>query len=342
MRARTRPRVVYCKSLGRESTNVTVPRGVICSGSINYDIVVRPVEAPPWGTTTFVETLDYLVGGNGANTSLALSTLGVPARLVGAAGSDEPGRYLLDQLRRAGVDVAGVAFTDRPTSTTIVMINGAGNRKFLNRPGASGVAFAAPVEFHDALTEGVAHYHMASFFILPNLRKTACETLRRARAAGLTTSLDTTWDPLGEWMAALEPCLEHLDFLFMNEDEARMATGSDDPAKAALEVLARGTKTAVMKLGSRGCAIFTSGSQTYVPAFETDCVDTTGAGDAFVAGFLAVLMRGGPLRAAAEVGNAAGALVVQKVGAVTGVLSFEETLAWMRRAAVRPPPDARA
>lgn len=321
---------------------VTVPRGVICSGSINYDIVVRPVEAPQWGTTTFVDTLNYLVGGNGANTSLALSTLGIPARLVGATGSDEPGRYLLDQLRRAGVDVSGVTRLDLPTSTTIVMINGEGNRKFLNRPGTSGAAFAAPVEFDGALISGMAHYHMASYFILPRLRKTACETLRRAQAAGLTTSLDTTWDPLGEWMDALAPCLEHLDFLFMNEDEARMATGSVNPAVAARGILARGTRAAVMKLGSRGCAIFTAGSETYVPAFETDCVDSTGAGDAFVAGFLAVLMRGGPLRTAAEVGNAAGALVVQKVGAVTGVLNFDETLAWMRRAAVRPLTDGGA
>ena len=314
---------------------MALQRGVLCSGSINYDIVVRPVEAPQWGTTTFVETLDYLMGGNGANTSVALATLGIPARLVGAIGSDDPGRYLLDRLVRAGVDTSGVAQCAEPTSTTIVMINAEGNRKFLNRPGSSGIAFAAPVVFDDRLLAGMRHFHLASLFILPRFRHTAAETLRRARAAGLTTSLDTTWDPLGQWMEALAPCLEHLDFLFMNEDEARMVTGNGDPTEAARQVLRRGVRTAVIKLGGRGCAIYTCASETFVPAFEVECVDTTGAGDCFVAGFLSVLMRGGTLEEAGRMGNAVGALVVRKVGAVTGLRGLEETLQWMRQAKIR-------
>lgn len=311
------------------------PRGVICSGSINYDIVVRPVEAPQWGTTTFVETIDYHLGGNGANTSLALATLGVPARLAGLIGRDEPARYLLGKLERAGVNVSAVDRSDAPTSTTLVMINGAGNRKFLNRPGTSQAVFAAPLTFARALTAGMAHYHMASFFILPRLRHSAAETLRRARHAGLTTSLDTTWDPLGEWMNALAPCLPELDLLFMNDDEARMVTGASDASHAAREMLRRGVRTAVMKLGERGSAVFTKESELYLPAFDVDCVDSTGAGDCFVAGFLAVLMRGGSIAEAAAFGNAVGALIVRKVGANTGVLPYEDTLTWMRGAAVR-------
>lgn len=314
---------------------MTSPRGVLCSGSINYDIVVRPVEAPQWGTTTFVDTLEFQVGGNGANTSLALATLGIAARLAGAIGSDEPGRYLLSKLRAAGVDTRGVAPCAEPTSTTIVMINGAGDRKFLNRPGSSAAAFTDPLTFDPGLADGMAHFHMASLFILPRLRHSAPETLRRARAAGLGTSLDTTWDPLGQWMDALAPCLPHLDYLFMNEDEARMATGSQDPAVAAREVLGRGVRTAVMKLGGRGCAIFTGAEEIRVPAFDVECIDTTGAGDSFVAGFLSVLMRGGTLAEAGRLGNAVGALVVRQVGAVTGVRGLGETLAWMRTAAVR-------
>lgn len=311
------------------------PRGVLCSGSINYDIVVRPVEAPQWGTTTFVDTIDFLVGGNGANTSLALATLGVPARLAGSIGRDEPARYLLSKLQAAGVDTCGVIPCDEPTSATIVMINGEGNRKFLNRPGSSGIAFTDPIDLEPQLLEGMAHFHMASLFILPRLRHSAPETLRRARAAGLSTSLDTTWDPLGQWMDALAPCLPHLDYLFMNEDEARMATGSEDPAVAAREVRCRGVRTAVMKLSHRGCAIFTEGDEIRVPAYEVDCIDTTGAGDCFVAGFLSVLMRGGSLEEAGRMGNAVGALVVRQVGAVTGVRGLDKTLAWMRDARVR-------
>jgi sugar/nucleoside kinase (ribokinase family) len=311
-------------------------RGVLSAGSLNYDIVVRPVEAPQWGTTTFVDTIDFLVGGNGANTSLALATLGVRTRLAGSIGNDDPARYLLGKLAAAGVDTSGVVPCERPTSATIVMINGEGNRKFLNRPGSSQVAFEEPVEFHAGLVEGMGHFHMASLFILPRLRHSAPETLRRARAAGLTTSLDTTWDPLGEWMAALEGCLPGLEYLFMNEDEARMVTGSTDAAEAARVVLGCGVRTAVMKLGARGSAVYTSAGEVRVPAFDVRCVDTTGAGDCYVAGFLSALMRGGSHEEAARLGNALGALVVEQVGAVTGVRNLEDTLAWMNEARYLP------
>ena len=153
--------------------------------------------------------------------------------------------------------------------------------------------------------------------------------LRRARAAGLTTSLDTNWDAEGEWMKALAPCLPELDILFMNEDEAFMVTGSRNPAIAADVVLAKGVSTAVMKLGGRGCAIFTEGKEILCPPYDVPVKDTTGAGDCFVAGFLDARQRGASWSEAGEFGNAVGALSVQKLGAVTGVVSRTETEEWM-------------
>lgn len=85
------------------------------------------------------------------------------------------------------------------------------------------------------------------------------------------------WDPHGRWMADLEPCLRHLDFLFLNEDEARMITHSSSPSEAARIVLEKGVRTAVMKLGRRGCAIYTRAHEIFCPAFEVNAHDTTGA-----------------------------------------------------------------
>jgi sugar/nucleoside kinase (ribokinase family) len=300
-------------------------KAVICSGAVIHDTLVRPVEEPRWGTTTIVETIEQHTGGNAANTSIALATLGVPVRTMGAVGRDAQGRFVLDTLTRAGVDTRAVAELDAPTAATVGLVNAAGNRKFLHRPGVSAQAFSAPLDFPADLVEGKAHYHLASLFILPNFRPHAPATLARARAAGLTTSLDTNWDPRGEWMRALGPCLPGLDFLFMNEDEARMA--GETPAG----ILTRGVGTFVLKLGPRGCAIYTAAGETLVPAFEVPVIDTTGAGDCFVAAFLAAWLRGSSLEEAARFANAVGALVVQRVGASSGVLSYEETQAWMER-----------
>jgi sugar/nucleoside kinase (ribokinase family) len=307
-------------------------RGVLCSGSIIYDILVRPVDQPAWGTTRFVDSIEYHIGGNGANTSRALTTLGVPTRLLGVVGRDQQGDVVLEGLRRAGVDTGAIDRVDLPTATTVVLVNEAGDRQFLHRLGASRDAFAVPVRFAAPLVEGAAHYHLASLFLLPRLRAHAPGMLAEARSVGLGTSLDTNWDAEGRWIRDLQPCLPYLDFLFMNEDEARMVTGSSDPSVAASAMRAGGVRTAVMKLGRRGCAIYTDDREIVCPAFEVDVKDTTGAGDCFVAGFLAALLRGEDLADAGHFANAVGALSVQRIGAVTGVLPRKEVETWMRSA----------
>jgi sugar/nucleoside kinase (ribokinase family) len=309
--------------------------GVLCSGNIVYDTLVHPVAELRWGTSIPVETIETHIGGNGANTSVALATIGTPVRLVGAVGCDEQGRFVLDVLRRAGVDTDAVRATDAPTAATVALVNSRGERTFLHRMGASAKAFAEPIAFAPPLTDGISHYHLASIFMLPNLRPIAGETLARARAAGLATSLDTNWDPRGRWMEDLGPCLPHLDIVFINEDEARMATGSGDSKTAAHVLLARGARVAVMKLGARGCAIYGRGEEIVCPAFDVQAKDTTGAGDCFVAGFLAALIQGRTPAEAGHFANAVGALSVQRVGGVAGVPPFESIERWMRTARLR-------
>ena len=309
--------------------------GVLCSGAVIYDTLVYPVDEAPWGTTTFVEMIEPHLGGNAGNTSIALAAIGIHVRVAAYVGRDEPGRFLIDRLQRAGVDTRAIVTVDARTAATIAIVNRAGNRKFLHRLGAHEIAFAEPIDFINGIAEGMAHYHLASLFLLPRLRAHASETLRRARAAGLSTSLDTNWDAEGRWLADLGPCLEHLDLLFINEDEARMTAGTSDPAVAGPFFVKRDVGTAIMKLGARGCAIYTRDGELSCPAFDVEAKDTTGAGDCFVAGFLAARLRGASLADAGHFANAVAALNVQQVGGSAGVRSSAEVQAWMRTAKLR-------
>ncbi len=311
------------------------PRGILCSGSIIFDTLVQPFEQSAWGTTSLVESVECHVGGNGANTARALAVLGSPVRLLGALGQDTQAEFILEQLRNAGVDTSGVARIPGPTAATIVLVNRGGDRQFLHRLGVSALAFEQPIEFTRGICDGMSHYHLASLFLLPHMRVHGAEVLRRAQAAGLTTSLDTNWDAEGKWMSALRPCLPRLDIIFMNEDEARMITGSNDAARGAEVVLREGVRTAVMKLGPRGCAIYNGEDELLCPAFDVAVRDTTGAGDCFVAGFLAARQRGATWAEAGQFANAAAALSVRNLGAVGGMLPFEDIEAWMRAAPVR-------
>ena len=304
--------------------------GVLCSGSIVYDTLVHPFEVSQWGTTRWVESIECHVGGNGANTARAMGILGTHVRLLGTLGNDEQAQFILEQLRKSGVDTSMIDRVEHPTAATIVLVNRNGDRQFLHRLGSSQEAFRHLIEFPPEISQSFSHYHCASVFVLPHLRVHAPEVLRRAQAAGLTTSLDTNWDAEGEWMHTLEPCLPHLNILFMNEDEALMITGSADPATGASIVLSKGVGTAVMKLARRGCAIYAEGREFLCPAFDVVVKDTTGAGDSFVAGFLNARQRGGSWTEAGHFANAVAALSAQKLGAVTGLLPRKETEDWMR------------
>jgi len=287
----------------------------------------------PWGTTTFVDTIEPHPGGNGANTSLALAKIGAPVRLIATVGDDAPGQYLLHALRRAAVDTSCVTVSPHDaTATTVVLVNEAGDRKFFHRMGVSASAFAEPIDFTPGLTAGMARYHLASLFILPRLRAHAPETLARARAAGLATSLDTNWDPQGRWLQDLRPCLPHLDIIFLNEDEALISTGATTPKAAARCLLDAGAGTVVIKLGPRGCAIYTPTCELLSPAFDVPAKDTTGAGDCFVAGFLSALAKGAAFDEAARRANALGAITVQHTGGASGIPDGIDLDAWLSAA----------
>ena len=303
--------------------------GVLCSGSIVFDILARPVNEVRWGTTNLIETIEYHVGGNGANTTIALASLGVPARLIGTVGNDDQARLVCSRLQAAGVDTRWLRAANAPTAASIAIVNQSGERMFLHRLGASSEAFSTAVDFPAAVVEGMSHYHLASLFVLPRLREHARETLIRARRARLTTSLDTNWDPQGHWMRDLAPCLPLLDFLFVNEDEARMITGASSPADAAPVLLSKGVRVLVIKLGASGCAIHTADNAIGCPGFAVDAKDTTGAGDCFVAGFLASSLRGDSLAEAGRFANAVAAKSVEKIGGAVGIPSYEEVQAWV-------------
>ena len=309
-------------------------RGVLVSGSIVYDTLVHPAQDADWGTTTLVDTIESHAGGNGSNTSLALAKVGTPVRLVGSVGNDDQGRFVLDTLCRSGVDTRFVQVGNAATAATVALVKRGGDRKFFHCMGVGGRAFAEPIDFTPELTAGMAHYHLASLFILPRFRAHAAETLARARATGLATSLDTNWDPQGRWLEDVRPCLPYLDIIFMNEDEARMATGCATPSSAAACLLAGGARMAVIKLGPRGCAVFTPGVEVTSPAFDVDAKDTTGAGDCFVGGFLAALLRGAGLPEAARFANAVGALSVQHVGGAVGIEDGVDIDEWIRASGV--------
>jgi sugar/nucleoside kinase (ribokinase family) len=132
---------------------------------------------------------------------------------------------------------------------------------------------------------------------------------------GVFTSLDPVGGSAHERRETLYPLLPHLDLLLLNEDEGEKVTGEQEPEAMMAALLARGVRSVILKQGEAGCRVAGAHGPLTLPAFSATCVDSTGAGDAFVAALLAALARGDGFDTALRWASAAGAANVEALGA---------------------------
>ena len=310
---------------------------VVCLGIMVADVVGRPLRTlPAPGRLVLGDEMSLHTGGCAVNTAIGLARLGVPVQVIGKIGLDPFGDFLLRQLDGQSVGTRGVSRDPEiGTSTTMVMVDPDGERRFVHYMGANARLTLDDVDW--GIIESASILHVAGALVLPGIDgQPTAELLQRAQAAGVMTFLDTVWDDTGRWMDLLGPCLPHVDYFVPSLAEAQALTGLDDPEDVARALLDRGVGTVGLKMGADGCLVMSdAGEVLRVPAFEVDAVDATGAGDAFAAGFIAGVWRGWSLERTARFGNAAGALCVTGVGAAGGVRSLPETLAFMESARTR-------
>ena len=303
---------------------------VLCLGIIVADMVAKPVTSlPQKGELALVESIQLHNGGCAANTATALVKLGFTASVCGMVGNDGLGQVLIHNLINMGVDTRYIAKTDRAdTSASMVLVDALGERSFIHCTGGNG-AFQLE-DFPEQSLENTKILHIAGSLLMPAFDGEPCaEVLRLAKAKGLVTAIDTAWDDSGRWMKALAPCLPYVDLFIPSLAEAKALTGLENPQEMARVFLNYGVKNVVIKLGSEGCYILSGDTEYRIAAMAVDAVDATGAGDCFVAGFLAGVLRGFPLERCGQLANAVGAMSVTSVGAATGVKSLAETIAFL-------------
>lgn len=304
---------------------------VLCVGILVADVIGRPIDAyPAPGTLQLVPSITPHIGGCAANTGIGLQTLGIPTRVAGKVGRDGFGDFIRTELEHHAVDATGVVEdATTPTSATMVMVRSDAERAFLHCTGANATFSLADFDL-DSL-DGAALLHIAGHGLMPRFDgEQTAQLLRAAHERGLKTSLDTAGAPDALWVNNLRQTLPHLDFFVPSLHEvAHLFPAEHSPEGVAERLLECGVGVVALKMGERGSFV-TDGRESYlVPRFAVDAVDATGAGDAFAAGFLCGVLQGFDLKKCAQLGNAAGALCVTRVGTVAGYRSLEETLEWM-------------
>jgi sugar/nucleoside kinase (ribokinase family) len=288
---------------------MTPPR-VVVVGDVAVDVLVEPCSPAVTGADVPAR-IRMRSGGAGANTAAWLAHLGADVTLVGRVGDDPAGRAAGDDLRALGVRPALTVDPDHPTCTVVVLLAG-GDRTMLSDRGAA--ARLAPADLPSV--ERADHLHLSGYVLLdPASRAAGQAALARARAAGLSTSVDPQVAP------ALGPGFTRdvrgVDLLLPNAAELAALGGADALREVVGAVVATDGPAPARWIDRRG-------TWAAEPP-HAEVVDPTGAGDAFDAGVLVAWLGGAAPAAAVEAGCAAGAAAVGRLGARPGRVSSPGT-----------------
>jgi ribokinase len=260
------------------------------------------------------------MGGSACIFACQAARLGLRVAVLGRVGPDPFGDLALRRLAECGVDTRFVTVDPAlKTGLGIALCRDCGDRAILTYGGS--ISALRPADVTDEFLRAGRHLHYASYYLQTGLLPGASALLRRARALGLTLSLDTNWDPQGSFGQGLDEALGLVDLIFPNQEEALAMARASDVAVAAAALAALGPLVAV-KLGAGGALVHHGNHHLHVPvsAIVLEPVDTVGAGDCFAAGFLAAWLRGAGVETCAHVGNCCGRASTLARGGVAGQL----------------------
>ena len=301
---------------------------VLVAGEINPDLILSGDVQPEFDQVEkLVGSAALTIGSSSAIFACGAARLGLKVAFIGLCGDDVFGRFMLDEMQRRNVDVSNVIIRqDGQTGLSLILNRGA-DRAILTYPGLIPALRASDIP--DGLLRQARHVHIASYFLQILLQPDLPGLFRRAREHGLTTSLDTNYDPSEKWIG-FDELLSVTNVFLPNEKEACSISGEADVDLAAGSLGGR-VETLAVKLGEAGALGVRGGRKVRVPSISVDVADTVGAGDSFDAGFIYAYLRDWELEKALRLACACGALSTRKAGGTEGQPPLEEAMQYVSR-----------
>jgi sugar/nucleoside kinase (ribokinase family) len=281
-------------------------------GELNLDLIFYGLpEKLELEREHLARDLSITLGSSSAIFAHNLAHLGNKIGFSSSIGDDPLGEICLQRLKESSADVTRVRkFAGKITGLTVVLPQRK-QRYILTYPGTMNQMALKDLDL--SYVFDAKHLHLSSYFLQKGLRPGLVDLFRKAKGAGLTTSLDTNDDPENRWPDDIQLVLKYVDILFPNENEVCKLAHTDDPSRAA-EILSQKVAMVVVKRGLHG-ATARRGKETYsgLPPI-IDAVDPVGAGDSFNAGFIHQFIRGAGMEECLKFANITGALSVTRPG----------------------------
>ncbi len=301
------------------------PFDILVAGEINPDLILAGDVKPEFNQVEkLVDSAALTIGSSSAIFSCGAARLGLKVAFIGVCGKDVFGRFMLDEMQKRNVDVNNVIVRDGQTGLSVILSTGT-DRAILTHMGLISALRASDIP--DALLRQTRHLHVASYFLQTNLQPGLPDLFRRARELGLTTSLDTNYDPSEQWFG-FDELLSVTNVFLPNEKEALSLSGKMD-INIAAEKLGLRVDMLAVKLGPDGALGVSASKKVTVTSIPVKVVDTVGAGDSFNAGFLYGYLHNWDLEKALRLACVCGALSTQKAGGTEAQPTLDEAMKYV-------------
>ena len=282
---------------------------VLVLGSINIDFVSFVSRYPQPGETLISNDFGIFQGGKGANQAIALAKLDIPTLMLGKVGKDVLSDFALSSLQENRVDTTGIAKSQKnSTGSASIWVNAQGQNSIVIYPGANGEVDEDFIIQHEKFFNDTSW--LLTQFEVP--LKSILLALKFAKKYGLKTVMD----PAPVRKISNDDIWGLVDYLLPNEIELKELTHTENILKAIHILKSWGVKEVIVKLGKEGAGYEDKGKLITFPAVPVEQrVDTTGAGDCFVAGFLYGMIQWGDIPRAIKIANLTASYSIQKKGA---------------------------
>jgi len=302
---------------------------VISIGDIAVDQLVFVPRYPLDGGDYEVSGVERHPGGSAANFVVAIARLGMRSGFIGKVGSDEAGRLVRDDLEREGVDTSHLKREPGETGSVIVLVDKGGQRTMLSFRGANTKLTIQDIP--RGYIAGSKWLHVSGYSLVhAPQRDAALKAMEYAKLAKVRISLDPSLHIHQAKSKVLADALALADVLFPSEAETKYLSHKTNLREAGRALLKKGPSTVAIKLGRRGCIVMTENEEVRVPGFSAEPTDTTGAGDAYDAGYVTGHLKGFDLKRSAEFANAVATLKTMKAGARAGLPRIDEAERFIR------------
>ncbi len=298
-------------------------------GDANADITAFMQHYPAEGADSLISDLGWSSGGSASNTATDLALLGGKARLLARVGSDPAAEHALEAARQAGVDLHALQIDDKqPTGLCIAAISANGERTLFSYRGANR-ALCYPDE--DALGD-IGWLHIGGHALIEGRqRQTVLLLLEWAQQQRIPCSLDLCLPLIHQHAQNLLTLLPQLNIVFANQSEIIAISGEHSLAKALQALRLMLPELSIIKMGALGCMLVTTKGTQQITAPIVQAQDTTGCGDAFVAGFLYRIQQSDMPEQCARFASICGAAAARHAGAVLHV----EDVTWIKNSSIQ-------